>query len=124
VTVTGAKELRRAMKRMGADLKDLTAVNRAAAQPVLEESRRLVPRVSGTLGRSIRLTASRTGASVRAGKAAVPYAGPIHFGWRRRNIEANPFLYRAIANRHDEVLSIYNGRVEELVGRLDRETPE
>lgn len=124
VQVEGAKELRRALKKMGDDLKDLKSLHAAAAKPVLERSRELVPRVSGTLGRSIRISGSTAGASIRAGKRAVPYAGPIHFGWRRRNIEPQPFLYDALDQRRQEVFDTYNGRIEELVRRLDRETPE
>jgi HK97 gp10 family phage protein len=124
VEVTGAKELRKAMKHMGADLKDMTKANKAAAQPVYERSKDIVPRVSGVLGRSIRVSATRTRASILAGKGGVPYAGPIHYGWRRRNIEPQPFLTDALAEKRSEVVDIYGAFIGDLVKRLDRETPE
>jgi hypothetical protein len=123
VEVTGAKELRKAMKHMGADLKDLTNVNKAAAKPVYERSKDLVPRVSGALGRTIRVLASKTRASILAGRNGVPYAGPIHFGWRRRNIGSQPFLTDAVAEKRSEVVDIYGAFIGDLVKRLDRETP-
>jgi hypothetical protein len=123
VQIEGATELRRAMKRMGKDLSDLTQVNREAAKPVLERAKEIVPRRSGTLGRSIRVTASRSGAKVLAGKNGVPYAGPIHFGWPSRNIESQPFLYDAVADRHGQVVDIYESKIGTLIRRLDAETP-
>lgn len=123
VQVEGAKELRRALKHMNADLKDLSRVHKAAGQSVLDEAREIVPRVSGVLGRSIRLSATRTRASILAGKSSVPYAGPIHFGWRRRNIEPQPFLYDALDRRRQEVADVYGDEVGRLVRKVDRETP-
>jgi hypothetical protein len=35
--------------------------------------------------------AGQTAAVVRAGRASVPYAGPIHWGWPSRHITAQPF---------------------------------
>ena len=55
-----------------------------------------------------------TGGKVRAGMKAVPYAGPIHFGWGRRNITPQPFLYQAIDRRHAEVLDTYLAHLERI----------
>lgn len=123
VEVEGAKELRRALKRMGHDVKDLTAINRKAAQPVLEKAKDIVPVRSGRLKRSIRLSATQKRAAILAGKSTVPYAGPIHFGWRRRNIEPQPFLYDALDERRQEVIDVYESHVEALVRRVDAMTP-
>lgn len=123
VEVEGAKELRRALKHMQGDLKDLTRVHKTAGQAVLDEAREIVPRVSGVLGRSIRVRASTSKASILAGKSSVPYAGPIHFGWRRRNIEPQPFLYDALDRRRQEVVDVYQDEVGRLVRKVDRETP-
>jgi hypothetical protein len=123
IEVTGAKELRKALKHMGADLADLTATNRAAAEQVAERARDHAPRRSGRLAKTIRARASKTKASVIAGSAAVPYAGPIHFGWHRRHIVPNPFLYDALDERRGEVVAAYSKRVGDLVERVGRETP-
>ena len=58
-----------------------------------------------------------------AGRKAVPYAGPIHFGWPARNIEPQPFLYDALDDKADEVAHLYGLGIEVLVDKLDRETP-
>ena len=54
---------------------------------------------------------------------SVPYAGVIHFGWPRHNIEPQPFLYDALDRRSDEVIKLYEDRITDLVHKLDRETP-
>ncbi len=51
------------------------------------------------------------------------YAGVIHFGWPRHNIEPQPFLYDALDKRFDEVVRVYEKRITDLVHKLDRETP-
>ena len=108
---------------MGADLRDLTAVHREAADKVQGEARARVPRLTGALSKTIKSRATKTSARVEAGSRLVPYAGPIHFGWPRRNIEPQPFLYDALESRRDQVVDVYEKRVSELVRRLDRETP-
>ncbi len=124
VEITGAKELRAAMRRMNADMTDLTETNRAAAQPVLNHALDVVPRgISGALAGSIKISATRTRVQIRAGGRMVPYAGPIHFGWPAHNIAPQPFLYEALDARGDEVVVVYADRVEALVRKLDRETP-
>ena len=123
VQVTGAKELRKALKHMGADLSDLTRTNKAAAEPVAQRAREIVPHVTGRLSRNIRATATRTQGLVAAGGSAVPYAGPIHFGWPARNIQPQPFLYDALDQRGDQVVSVYEKHIGDLVVRVGRETP-
>lgn len=60
---------------------------------------------TGRLARSIRFKATnRDWSYVKAGTArAVPYANPIHWGWRKHGIKPNPFLWRALAGSKDEV---------------------
>lgn len=111
------------MRHMGADLKDMQRTNKAAAQPVAARAKDLVPYLTGSLSASIRATATQTSGAVLAGKSSVPYAGPIHFGWPGHGISPQPFLYDALDQRRDEVVDIYERRVEELVRKLDRETP-
>lgn len=129
VEVTGDKELRRALKRMDGRLDELREVHREAGQEVLSRANQIVPRRTGRLARSqrlsIRLAGSKSaGTTIIAGKGSVvPYAGPIHFGWRRRNIEPNPWLYGALDDRRAQVRQRYDDGVADLVRRLDRETP-
>jgi len=124
VRITGATELRRALGRMDDGVKDFTKVGGAAADLVAEEARALSPRgETRGLRRSVRSRASKTRSSVAAGGARIVYAGVIHFGWPRHNIEPQPFLYDALDKRFDEVTKLYELRIAALVQKLDRETP-
>ena len=84
VGIVGMSALRRDVKRLtddaGALNKALSAAGRTALQPVAAAVRSSVPQVSGRLSSDVRVLASRTGASVRMGRASLPYAGPVDFG--------------------------------------------
>lgn len=70
----------------------------------------------GKLDKSIRVTASTKGAVIKAGSAArVPYAAAIHFGFRRRNIRPNRFLFRAMARKSAQVAATYERRIDAVV---------
>jgi hypothetical protein len=124
VEVQGGPQLRRAFRRMGDRAGDLAEVHDDAARIVEDEAESLVPVLSGRLRETIRRSKRKTGASVLAGRSLVPYAGPIHFGWRARNIEPQPFLYDALDRRRTEVASRYAEGVESLVRRFDAEAPD
>ena len=137
VKVTGAKELRKAIRQledaaakkgMQADLK---GAYRQAARVVEVAAKTEAPRRSGRLSGSIKAKGTTTGASIVAGGLkAVPYAGPIHYGWPSRPnrsrgwrggpIAANPFLARAANDSVDMVAKIIE---EELQRVLDRVMP-
>jgi hypothetical protein len=76
--------LRRDVKRLTGDVGPLSnalkEAGRQAVQPVAAAVRSSVPRGSGDLSGTVRVTGSRTGAAVRMGRASVPYAGPVDFG--------------------------------------------
>lgn len=133
--VEGSEEFRRALKRLGNDAGDFLKVNREIARIVEAAARRRAPVRTGRLQRSITGKATKTKAYVQAGNnrkppkraktvgTAVPYAGPIHFGWPRRNIAPQPFLYSALDERRSEVIEVHKKRMDALIRRLDRETP-
>jgi len=123
VQVTGAKELRRALTRMEADVKDLTLINREAAETVATEARGIAPVLSGRLRGSIKSSATKTKGVVRAGANGIPYAGVIHFGWPAHNINAQPFIFDALASSESKVVGKYERRIADLVERVGRETP-
>lgn len=57
----------------------------------------LAPHRSGRLAGSVRGNRAKGKAVVTAGRATVPYAAPINYGWRRRSIAPDRFLQRADA---------------------------
>lgn len=123
IEVEGGPQLRRAFKKLGDRADDLKELHGDIGAMVEQTAESLVPVQSGTLRESIRSSKRKTGATVLAGRRGVPYAGPIHFGWRARNIEPQPFLYDALDSRRDEIAKKYADGIGRLVQRFDLEAP-
>ncbi|GGM48441.1 hypothetical protein GCM10012275_19260 [Longimycelium tulufanense] len=122
VYVDGAKRVARAARRLGDKglQRALRRAHRATANVVVPVARQQAPKRSGRLARSVRAASSTAGAVVsagRGGRSAVPYAGPIHFGWRKRGIRANRFLYRAAARTKRRYTEVYETEMREVARR-------
>jgi len=117
--VVGLAELSRTMKRAGVDITELKDANTRAAQIVADRASTLAPRRSGRLAGNVRTAKQVARARIMAGSAAVPYAGPIHWGWPARHIDANPFISNAAVETQDEWLAVY---LEDIQTALDKVT--
>lgn len=53
-----------------------------------------------------------------AGGAAVPYAGPIHWGWPSHNIEPQPFIAAAAQDTEPQWLGLYERDVQRTLDRV------
>lgn len=122
VEVEGARELRRALRRMGERADDLTDTHRAAAERVETAAEHGAPKRSGRLAGSGKARATKTRAYVTFG-TRLEYAAVIHFGWPAHNIAPDPFLYDALDDRRSEVVELYERRIEALIHRFDLEAP-
>jgi hypothetical protein len=114
----GARQLRATMRRAGADMDDLKAANAAAAAIVAAAAVSRAPRRSGALASSVRGNRAVGKAVVMAGRAAVPYAGPIHWGWPGRGIEANPFVAAAAQDTEPVWVTAYAQDVQAALDRV------
>lgn len=119
VQVDGLKQLRKTLKAAGDDLSDLKAANAEAAEVAAAGGRTRVPTLTGLLASSIRSTGTKTAGIVRAGKAAIPYAGPIHWGWPNRGIPENPFLSDGATDTEPTWLPIYENRLNEIINTVE-----
>ena len=121
IRVDGARELRRAIKQAERVelIDELKKANREAADLVAYEAQTIVPVKSGRLLESIRASGTQAAGIVRAGRASIPYAGAIHFGWLAQGIEPNPYLYDAADARVDEVLTRYEEAVDRVLATLN-----
>lgn len=109
--VEGAKELRRALRKLQdkETPKRVRMANKKGAELVRDRALPNVPQRSGRLRQSVKAMASQSSGSVKAGSPArVPYAAPIHWGWPARGIAPNRFIWDA----RDEVLD--NGTLQEV----------
>jgi len=116
--IEGINKLVRALEKMDeAASEEFKAVGLRVGQIVADKAKTFVPVRSGRLQKTIRPVKTARGAKVRAGGTRVPYAGVIHFGWRQRNIRDNPFLYKAVDAKIDEVVDIYLEEVYKVWNR-------
>jgi hypothetical protein len=118
VRVEGARELSASARHAADELADMSKAHGQAGDYVAQLARGMAPARSGRLRSTIRAERAEALASVTAGGAGVPYAGPIHFGWAARNIAAQPFLTDALAQAESSVVNIYGDEVDHIVARI------
>lgn len=116
--IEGLREVQKALRDVSSDLKnEMKPTHLKAAEIVVDGAKRIAPVRTGALAASIRAAATQTGGRVRVGSAAVPYAGPIHFGWPKRRIKPQPFIYDALDPRRAEVANLYTERLMQIIDK-------
>jgi hypothetical protein len=74
---------------------------------------RMVPVRTGRLRGSIISRPRARGVRIEAGNARVPYAAPIHFGWKSHGIVKQPFLLDAWYDKTIETKAMIQHGIEE-----------
>jgi hypothetical protein len=115
VRVEGLPELRRSFRQLVGNVDDLKAANAAVAAFVAAAAAARAPRRSGRLAASVRGNRAVARAQVKAGGAALPYAGPVHYGWPARGIEGQPFVTDAAQATEGTWLAMYEAAVRDAV---------
>lgn len=119
VRVQGIARLVRTLRQFEDSIEDLKDANAAAARIVADRAQAEAPRRSGALADSIRGNRAAGRAVVAAGKAKVPYAGPIHWGWPKRHIAPTPFMLRAAGDTQDNWLPEYEAELQRLADQVE-----
>jgi hypothetical protein len=87
VGIVGVKALLKDLAAFGADTgplaKALSQAGKTAVAPVAALTRSELPKVNDTLANDVRTSGTRTGATVRMGRASVNWAGWVEFGGTR-----------------------------------------
>lgn len=131
VRVEGARELRRALKKAEIDVKDdIKDAHKTVADIVVARARQLVPvapasmttATPGLLRDSLRTGQTQTAAIGRAGKKRVPYAGPIHWGWFKRNIKPTLFLTKAASETEPKWVAEYEKKFDDILDNIENST--
>lgn len=124
IQVAGGKELRRALKKAGVDIQEMKDTHADVARMVRDRAIERAPVRTGRLKASLRSSGTVTAALVRAGGARVPYAAPIHWGWPRRNIRPNPFIYGAADDTEANWQNAYLMATQAIIRQIERSTPD
>lgn len=120
VEVTNAKQVRAALRRAGSDLEDLKRAHARAAAVVSPLASSSAPRRSGALAGTVRTSGTKTAAIIRAGYSSVPYAAPIHWGWPRRNIRPNRFIWDSALRTQSRWLGLYLAELKRIVANASK----
>lgn len=118
IRVEGLDELARSMKRAGADIDELKDAHWRAASIVATRAAQIAPNRTGKLAGSIRPARQVRRARVQAGRASVPYAAPIHWGWPSRNIGAQPFMSDAAQQTESDWVAAYMADVQAALDKV------
>lgn len=118
VYVEGLATLTRTMRQAGVDISELKDASKAAGDIVTAAASALAPRRSGRLASSVRPSKLAAGVRVSVGKASVPYAGPIHWGWPARGITAQPFISNAATQTEPMWTAAYRKDVEAALAKV------
>ena len=117
VSVVGLRELNSALRKApGAIEFGMKDAHKNAADIVFQAALPKTPVDTGALKASMRVLASKRRGAVAAGNRrkgvfksgkanpnAVPYAGPVHWGWPARNIRPQPWIWDTLTKKRQEV---------------------
>ena len=119
IEVTGIRDLNRALKGVGDDFEDLKDANALLGQLVANRATALVPIRSGKLQSSIKTNRAKNKVTISAGRASVPYAGVIEYGWGKRGIKARPYLNKAVNEKKGEIKEKYEENIKNIIKKYD-----
>jgi Bacteriophage HK97-gp10, putative tail-component len=130
VDIVGVKALARDLKAM-ADKPSFQAVLSAAgfsaATATADIARSTLPSRSGALSGDVRVSRTKTGASVRMGRKKVPYAGWVEFGGRRSRPHASErvfvrngrYLYEAARSQQSAAQDAFERYAQQALDAYD-----
>lgn len=120
ITVEGGRQFRATVRRAQPELlNELKAAHDQVAAFVSSAARPKSPvGLTGRLSGTVRGSGTKTAAVIRAGRASVPYAAPIHFGWPARNIEPHPWLTDTAQATEPAWTPIYAGAVQRVLNTI------
>lgn len=114
VRVEGLSSVVRNLQRMGVEVEDLRDAFARIAEEVKPDYQSVTPVKSGALRADYRTSKTKGKANLYVGRASIPYAGPINYGWPARNIAPRNFVARG-----DEIAAPKASRsLEEEISRL------
>lgn len=117
IKVAGLKQALKTLQEIGVPAEEIKQANADAAELVLQAARPLVPVRSGKLLGTLRAGKALGKATVSAGRASVPYANPIHWGWYKKHIQPQPFFVKALGYTREEVMQTYFRQLEGLIDK-------
>lgn len=118
IRVEGLNQLIRALNLTAHEVDDLKDAFQELSQEGARAAAAFAPKRSGALAGSIRGNRAKNKAVISAGRGgSVPYAGPINYGWAKRNIRANGFMQRADEQLKPKAVTVLKREIDKLIAR-------
>lgn len=115
----GLNKTLRALQTYGVEVADLKDVMAGIAQEGAALVRRYTPvGPTGRLRGTVRGNKAKAKAVVIAGRARIPYAGAINYGWPKRNIKASLFMQRADTELAPRAVEMLESGLEEAARKV------
>lgn len=115
VRVEGLNKLTRDLQALGLDVDDLKGAFSSIAAEGAALAARYAPRRTGALAASIRGNKAKNKAVIAAGRARVPYAGPINYGWPKRHIAPSKFMQKADLEMQPKALALLEREINQAI---------
>lgn len=115
--VQGLSQVVRDLQRLGLEVEDLKEAFSSIADQGSRTAAMYAPRRTGALRASIRGNRAKSKAVVTAGRASVPYAGPINYGWPRRGIAASGFMQKADEQMRPHAIRLLEDEINRQIRR-------
>lgn len=113
--VQGGRDLRRTLRQAGYNMRQLGQANRRVGEVIRPVASAKAPKVTGALARSIKPMAQQSRVRLQSRK---PYAGPIHWGWKARNIEPHEFLSDAATSTEPTWFKVYEREMLDALSQI------
>jgi len=118
VRVQGLNALTRDLQKLGAEVDDLKDVFSEIAKEGADRASSFAPVLTGRLRDTIRGNRAKNKAVITAGRARVPYAGAINYGWPARNITGALFMQKADAELSPRAVDMLDAGIDRIIERL------
>jgi len=115
--VTGLREVLKDLTALGVDVEDMKDVFSSLAEEGASFGRGATKKKTGRLAGTARGNRAKGKAVVTWGRASVPYAGPINYGWPARNIKAQDFTGATDAHMEPRALVSFEAGVQKAIRR-------
>lgn len=118
VRVEGLNKTLRALQTYGVEVADLKDTMAGIAREGATLASRYAPKRSGRLAGTVRGNKAKAKAVVIAGRARIPYAGAINYGWPKRNIKASLFMQRADRELAPRAVEMLEAGLDRAAGKV------
>lgn len=123
VQIANLNKFIRGMKKLGLDTQDLSGATTRIRSLVVPPAISGAPVRTGRLRNTVKARKYPNKVEVQAGnKTTVPYANPIHWGWKARNIKPNNWIEKVRDDKFQAVIQIFIEETEQVIKKAERIT--